>query len=53
MASTDDMVRADYMAGAARKSGDWDTAEYWRLTAERISDALERADYEDGHVRPL
>jgi len=50
MASTDDMVQADYRAHVARTSGDWDNAEYWTRMAERISDALENADYEDGHA---
>jgi len=51
MASTDDMVQADLRATAARRCGDDTLAEYWTEIAERISAALDRADYEDG-VRP-
>jgi len=51
MASTDDMVQADLRATAARRCGDDTLADYWAHVADSISDALERADYEDG-VRP-
>ena len=51
MASTDDMVQADLRATAARRCGDDTLADYWTHVADSISDALERADYEDG-VRP-
>jgi len=50
MASTDDMVTADLRATAARRCGDEATADYWTGVADSISDALERADYEDGHA---
>ena len=50
MASTDDMVTADLRATAARRCGDEATADYWTTIAERISAALDRADYEDGHA---
>jgi len=50
MASTDDMVQADLRATAARRCGDDTLADYWTEIAVRISAALDRADYEDGHA---
>ena len=50
MANTDDMVTADLRATAARRCGDDTLADYWTTIAERISAALDRADYEDGHA---
>ena len=42
------MVQADLRATAARRCGDDTLADYWTQIAERISAALDRADYEDG-----
>ena len=50
MASTDDMVTADLRATAARRCRDDTLADYWTEIAVRISAALDRADYEDGHA---